>query len=408
MAGTGDALEPRRQVTRRVMLHVIRAIFFLVCVGIGLYAGPTLLENKPQYLFPFILGACALGVGLILVEILVISKSPIVTISSIIFGLLGGMVVAILFTILVGVILRSVGLEDEESFPWLAFSLVTFAAIFCYLGVMVLLQTGEGFKFVIPYVEFQREVKGLPPAVLDTSAIIDGRIQGVVRTGIFATRILVPSSVVAELQAISGSEDRAKRARGRRGLDILHALVDEGLVEIVSGEKDLAEPVDAQLIGLASRLSGRLVTNDLGLVKRARLQGVDVVSIHELADALKPEVVAGETIRVRLIRPGEGEAQGVGFLPDGTMVVVEGGRTRIGRDVLAEITSMIQTSAGRMVFARIRPGRPRQRHRHGGVGGPGERPDRRESAEGDLAAGRETDPPRAKGGAGEEDGRGPA
>lgn len=393
MGGTGAGVEPERHVTHRVMLHVIRAIFFLVCVGIGLYAGPTLLENKPQYLFAFIIGACGLGAALILAEILVISKSPIVTISAIIFGLLGGMVVAILFTILVGVILRSVGLEDKESFPWLAFSLVTFAAIFCYLGVMVLLQTGGDFKFVLPYVEFQREVKGLPPAILDTSAIIDGRIQGVIRTGIFSTRILVPSPVVAELQAISGSDDRVKRARGRRGLDILHVLVDEGRVEIAPGEKDLREPVDAQILALATRLTGRLVTNDLGLAKRARLQGVQVVSIHELADALKPEVVAGETISVRLIRPGEGEAQGVGYLPDGTMVVVEGGRTRIGRDVFAEITSTIQTSAGRMVFARIKPGPPRPRFRRGTFGGPGERPDRREPAETDRTPAPDSEPP---------------
>jgi uncharacterized protein YacL len=140
-------------------------------------------------------------------------------------------------------------------------------------------------------------------------------------------------------------------------------------VEIDPDEGDREEPVDSRLLTLATRVSGRIVTNDLGLLKRARLQGVQVVSIHELADAMKAEVVPGETLRVKIIRPGDEEGQGVGFLADGTMVVVEGARNRIGREIPIEVTSAIQTSAGRMIFGKPRAGRPRRRGKRGSGGG---------------------------------------
>jgi uncharacterized protein YacL len=227
-----------------------------------------------------------------------------------------------------------------------------------FLCVTVVLQTKDDFRFVIPYVEFSRQSKGLHPLILDTSVIIDGRIADVAETRIFESPMIVPRFVLAELQSIADSGDKLKRNRGRRGLDVLNQLQSGESAEIQildphTPEVEQAPDVDSKLVALARQMDGRVVTNDYNLNKIARLRDVEVINLNDLSNALKPVVLPGEQLQVRVLKPGEEPGQGVGYLDDGTMVVVEQGREQIGDEVALIVTSVLQTSAGRMIFGRI-------------------------------------------------------
>ena len=195
------------------------------------------------------------------------------------------------------------------------------------------------------------------PKVLDTSAIIDGRLLEISRTGFLEGDLIVPSFVLDELRHIADSADPLRRARGRRGLDMLRKMQEElgdGLrVEDTPQEED-AE-VDVRLLRLASEMGGAVMTNDYNLSKVAGVAGVPVLNVNELAGALRPAVLPGEEMPVRIVREGKEPGQGVAYLDDGTMVVVENGRRWVGETLDAEVTTVLQTSAGRMIFARVKP-----------------------------------------------------
>jgi uncharacterized protein YacL len=233
--------------------------------------------------------------------------------------------------------------------------------VLCYVCISLLMQTKDDFRFIIPYVEFVKEVKGLKPCILDTSAVIDGRIADVVETRVIDGQLIMPKFVIAELQGIADSSDRLRRGRGRRGLDILNRLRNDPDIELVVYERDLPEfaglTVDLKLVALAKHLQGKLITNDYNLNKVARLQGVVVINLNDLANAMKPVFLPGEHIEVRVVKAGEEAGQGVGYLEDGTMVVIESGRDRLNQIVSVAITSVLQTSAGRMVFGKVENGR---------------------------------------------------
>ena len=237
------------------------------------------------------------------------------------------------------------------------------AAVF--LCVSFVLQTKDDFRFLIPYVEFSRETKGARPLLLDTSVIIDGRIADMADTRIFESTVLVPRFILAELQAIADSNDKLRRTRGRRGLDILNRLqgtdtIDLRIVDPHVREVAEMDDVDGKLVTLAEHLNGRVITNDYNLNKVAQLHGVDVININDLANALKPVVLPGEKMTVQVIKPGEEHGQGVGYLDDGTMVVAEQGRDHVGQEIGIIVTSVLQTSAGRMIFGRLDSDRPPQ------------------------------------------------
>ena len=222
-----------------------------------------------------------------------------------------------------------------------------------------MLQTKDDFRFIIPYVEFVKEVKGLKPYVLDTSVVIDARIADVVETKILDNQLIMPRFVISELQAVADSSDKLRRSRGRRGLDILNRLSNNADVDFKIYDRDLPEfagqTVDLKLVLLAKYLQGKVVTNDYNLNKVARLHGVGVINLNDLANALKPVVLPGEALEVRIVKQGEEPGQGVGYLDDGTMIVVEGGREYINKNVKIAVTSVLQTSAGRMIFGRCDP-----------------------------------------------------
>lgn len=190
--------------------------------------------------------------------------------------------------------------------------------------------------------------------LLDSSVIIDGRIAGIIEAGFLEGKLIVPGFILEELQHIADSPDPMRRARGRRGLDILQKIRKMPGAEVVISLEDPAgvrEP-DAKLLALSRSLGAKIVTNDFNLHKVAQLQGITVCNINELANAMKPLVLPGETLQLFVAKEGKEPHQGVAYLDDGTMVVIENGRQFIGRGVAAEVTSMLQTTAGRMVFAR--------------------------------------------------------
>ncbi len=190
--------------------------------------------------------------------------------------------------------------------------------------------------------------------ILDTSVIIDGRIADILHTGFMEGRLIVPRFVLEELQHIADSSDILKRNRGRRGLDILNKMQKEfGMqMEIIGDDQSDDIEVDAKLVFLAKKLGGKVITNDYNLNKVAELQGVSVLNINELANALKPVVLPGEEMNVQVIKDGKESGQGVGYLDDGTMIVIDGGKRFIGEEVGVLVTSVLQTAAGRMIFAK--------------------------------------------------------
>jgi uncharacterized protein YacL len=195
---------------------------------------------------------------------------------------------------------------------------------------------------------------GGTPKVLDTSVIIDGRILDIVRSGFLDGPLILPRFVLRELQNIADSSDAMRRTRGRRGLDVLTKLQALSPLEIVERDYDTVGEVDAKLVLLARERGGKLVTNDFNLNQVANVEGVSVLNINELANAVKPVLLPGEELRVALIKEGKEPHQGVGYLDDGTMIVVENGRRQVGETVDVAVTSALQTAAGRMIFARMK------------------------------------------------------
>jgi len=194
------------------------------------------------------------------------------------------------------------------------------------------------------------------PKILDTSVIIDGRVYDICKAGFLEGEIVIPAFVLVELRHIADSADALRRARGRRGLDVLHKLQEELNLPLRIEEKDFDDvpEVDVKLLRLAREMDGAVLTNDYNLNKVAGVTGVPVLNINELAGALRPVVLPGEEMAVRVVREGKEAGQGVGYLDDGTMVVVENGRRFVGGTVEAEVTTVLQTSAGRMIFTRTR------------------------------------------------------
>ncbi len=346
-------------------LWILRACFAVVAIGIG-----ASLANYSQ-----ISGGTAILLLLLFVIAVIVTigvdvffkHKRIDLISSVYFGILIGL----FLTYIVGLALEPLfdsytsgyetsTLENRPSIPpdvmrWVITSLS--GLIICYFCISVLWQTKDDFRFIIPYVEFSKEAKGVKPYILDTSVIIDGRIADIVETGVIDNPLIMPRFVLVELQSIADSSDKLRRARGRRGLDVMNRLRNNEDVDLKIFERELpemdGESVDSKLLILAKHLDGKVVTGDFNLNKVAKLQNVKVINLNEIANSIKPVFLPGEVIGVKIVKAGEEAGQGIGYLDDGTMVVVEDGRGQIGSAVEITVTSMLQTSAGRMVFGKF-------------------------------------------------------
>jgi uncharacterized protein YacL len=229
-------------------------------------------------------------------------------------------------------------------------------AVFGYGGLLLGLEKGKGISLdgIIRLFRGQGMEENLK--ILDTSVIIDGRIADICETGFIDGVFILPQFILQELQHVADAVDPLKRARGRRGLDILHKVQKMAniTVKIVDDDFPKIKEVDAKLVALAKRLGAKVITNDFNLNKVAELQGVSVLNINELANSVKPVVLPGETMRVFILKEGKEYNQGVAYLDDGTMVVVENARRLIGKNAEVNVTSVLQTTAGRMIFSKLK------------------------------------------------------
>jgi uncharacterized protein YacL len=347
-----------RTSSSHTILWLLRGCFGAIIIGIAYVAFLSVGRDVDPTTGAFVFaGILTLGF-LIVVSDMAVRNKQITTISAVYFGLILGLLLGPLFSVALEPFASGTWLTEDKHPERMQTLRLLMTIICCYVSVSLLLQTKDEFRFIIPYVEFSKQVKGGKPMVLDTSVIIDGRIADICDTRFIDTKLIVPRFVLQELQSIADSADKLKRNRGRRGLDMLKRMQSNPKVELQMHEANMAElrdirTVDERLVVMAKALGARVVTNDFNLNRIAQLQGVEVINLNELSNALKTVALPGEVLTLRLVKQGDQYGQGVGYLDDGTMVVVEQGRQFIGQDVVITVTSVLQNPAGRMIFGRI-------------------------------------------------------
>ncbi len=346
------------------LLWIFRGIFIIVILAVLFVNASsedfTEAKNSPS-LWAVILSGAGMAVFVLLLDIFT-PKKKLSALAGVFFGLIVGIVISGALALVVDMIAesyRSVVFVDVEIIPKAITAIKWMLGIcICFLTISIVMRTKDDVRFVIPYVEFAKQTKGARPLVLDTSAIIDGRVADLCQSRLFDAPLVVPRFVLSELQLIADSADKLKRNRGRRGLDILNKMQGSSVIDVeiddtVFAEVEEAKSVDQKLMIFTKICNGRLATTDYNLSKVAQVREVDVVNINDLANSLKVVALPGETMEVRIIKPGEEAEQGIGYLDDGTMVVVEGARNKIGRELVISITSSLQTSAGKMIFGKF-------------------------------------------------------
>jgi uncharacterized protein YacL len=328
------------------MLHIVRALFVGVCGALGVAIGVEVYKPPAPWM-GLVIG---LGAGVCFVALeLAFTRKVASVLSTLMFGLLVGCLVAYFVNLALDL---AVPIDPREYPQAKTYRTLGVTIVLSFLSILTILHMKDDFKFMIPFVELRREGGGSKPLLLDTSVIIDGRIADVIDTRIVDAPIIVPQFVLNELQQVADSQEKIKRARGRRGLDILNRLRKAKGVSVQDVELPDVAGVDAKLVRLAKNMDARIVTTDFNLNKVAQVQGVEVVNVNDVANALRPVVLQGEKITVKVLRTGESQGQGVGYLEDGTMVVAEDCASRIGQAVELTVTNVLQTSAGRLIFGR--------------------------------------------------------
>ena len=346
----------------RLVLMIVRGMFIALSIWLGVHLSGLLNAGGKlnRYMTVWILATVSVAVAITFLDFL-FSRKFVMMVTAVVFGLLLGFLTAGLVSTIIFTIFPLPPPNMEITSPDFAIYQTyataiktTLLCVFCYLGVSFVVQTRNDFRFIIPYIQFSRKTKGIRPLILDTSVIIDGRIADILETRIVDSPVIVPKFVLNELHSIADSADKLKRNRGRRGLDMLNRMQGNPLVEVLLDDSVPTDPenVDQSLVNLVKDSDGFIVTNDFNLNKVATLQGVPVININEVAKALKPVFIPGENFSVKVIKRGEEPDQGVGYLDDGTMVVVENGKTYMGKTVAIIVTSLLQTNAGRMIFGK--------------------------------------------------------
>jgi uncharacterized protein YacL len=348
------------------LLWIFRAIFLVVLVAVVFVnitspkmdkdeEGTTDKDAYDANLRAIIFSGAGMGLFILLVDILT-PKRKFSALAGVFFGLLVGLLLLWVLGPVVDMMIETFAINVTQAGAMAVKSVL--GICLCYLTISIVMRTKDDVRFVIPYVEFAKQTKGARPLILDTSAIIDGRIVDLCRSKLFDAPLVVPRFVLNELQLVADSADKLKRNRGRRGLDILNKMQTDPVIDVEIDDSLLAEVedvrgVDQKLLMFAKACNGRLATTDYNLSKVAQVREVDVVNINDLANSLKVVALPGETLEVKIIKPGEEAEQGIGYLDDGTMIVVEGARNKIGRTLLISITSSLQTSAGKMIFGKF-------------------------------------------------------
>ena len=325
----------------------IRALFILISTVVGYQLGSAYGGPGSSWA----LAGIGIGAGLAVVIVLIelgMGRLSLRGLSAAVFGLL----LALAFSRFVTGAIDLIPNIDQSFASSLKLVIVL---ILAYFGMIFAMRGRDEFNLIIPYVKFDRQDQKDAVLILDTSVIIDGRIHDLCHTKFLEGRLVIPGFVLKELQQVADSSDPLKRNRGRRGLDILNKLKKLQHVGVLIHEEDFpgTSAVDEKLIKLAKLLSAKVVTNDFNLNKVAELQNVTILNINELAQALRPILLPGEIMDVRLVKEGKEKDQAIGYLDDGTMVVVDGARRLIGQNASVAVTSVLQTAAGRMIFGRL-------------------------------------------------------
>jgi uncharacterized protein YacL len=334
----------------------MRILLIIFSSAIGYYVGSSI---KPEYGYIGLLSGFGISLFIILIEVALRKVKGRILVGGFL-GLIGGLLVAKVISSPLSFIFP----EGNGLFIQLILSL-----LFGYLGAILGIKRAEGFHIS----DILRAFRGGPQEenikILDTSVIIDGRIADICETGFLEGTFILPQFILQELQYIADSSDPLKRARGRRGLDMLHKIQKMAGLNVRIMEEDFpnVKDVDSKLVALAKMLSAKIITNDFNLNKVAELQGVTVLNINELANAMKPVVLPGETMKVFVLKEGKEVGQGVAYLDDGTMVVVENARRYIGKNVEVAVTSVLQTTAGRMIFTKLKEDAEREEYHIAGA-----------------------------------------
>ena len=318
----------------------VRGLFIAVVVYVA-----TLIPPIGGYI------AVHMGLGLVLALITVAAETRLR--AAALTELLGGLIGFVVALTIAKTISTALVWADTTN-PFVQFMHSLIIVVVPYLGLVVGTRKGEWLEPAKLRSLFKDARPQKRYRILDTSVIIDGRIADIVETGFLDGTLVVPQFVLKELQYVADSSDPLKRNRGRRGLEILHRIRKMAGVEVLISDLDFpnVKEVDLKLIELARSMVGRIVTNDFNLNKVAQLRGVDVLNINELANSLRPVVLPGETMNVFVLKEGKEYNQGVAYLDDGTMVVIDNARSRIGKNLDIVVTSVLQTTAGRMIFGR--------------------------------------------------------
>lgn len=331
----------------------IRALFVIVSAIVGFQLGSAYGGIGSAWA----LAGVAIGVGISLFIILIeagLGRLSLRGLSAAVFGLILALIISRFLT-------GAIDLIPDIS-PVLSSSLkLVIVLILGYFGMIFAMRGRDEFNLIVPYVKFERQDQKDDVLILDTSVIIDGRILDICQTKFLEGRLIIPEFVLKELQQVADSQDSLKRNRGRRGLDILNKLKKMQNVGVKIHEEDFpgVTAVDEKLIKLAKLLGGKVLTNDFNLNKVAELQGITILNINELAQALRPIMLPGENMDIRLLKDGKEPNQAVAYLDDGTMVVVDNARQNMGQLVSVTVTSVLQTAAGRMIFAKLGESHPK-------------------------------------------------
>jgi len=340
-----------------MLLWVFRVVFIVVMVLMLLMsASAESISSEPNRNFWAVM-LCGLGMGFFAFFVEWFTpKKKIFALAGVFFGLIVGVIISAVLAPVVEVMAKA---YQVDLIPDAILAIKWMLGIcICFLVVSMVMRTKDDFRFVIPYVEFAKQTKGARPLVLDTSVIIDGRIADLYQNKLLDAPLVVPRFVLNELQLIADSADKLKRQRGRRGLDILNSLQQDKAIDIVIDDDNIPgmeelQGVDQKLILFCTHHDGRMATTDYNLTKVAQVRDVDVLNLNDMANSLKTVALPGELMEVRVVKAGEEIDQGVGYLPDGTMIVIEGGRDKIGKDVLISVTSALQTAQGKMIFGKF-------------------------------------------------------
>jgi uncharacterized protein YacL len=336
-------------MTPVLTINLLRSLFIAFAMCVGSMVGAS-VSGEPFLGSPLI-GLCCgavFGLSVVLADHLLRGISLRVFSSATL-----GLLIGFLFSKLL-VSSKVLALAPVQT-QWIC-SLIMYAT-FSYVGMMLAIRSNrDEFAVIIPYVRFRRAAAQDAPLLIDSNVIIDGRVPSVCATGFLSSSLVVPRFVLEELQRLADSGDPQKRERGRLALERLQRMqLDPNLsVTIHETEEDSHTPVDTRLVQIAKMLDARLLTNDSGLCAIARLQNVSVLNLHDLTLALKPQLTAGDQVELPLIKEGRDSHQAVGYLPDGTMIVVNHARAHIGKTMPVVVASALQTSAGRLFFADLR------------------------------------------------------